>query len=171
MPARPTQRDRVLAALKAAGQVGLHTHDMRGEPLWVGNPSERVRELRDLGYTIEAVRERRGDANGTRYTLKSAGDGDAGSQPAGVTTPAACPGPSSADHASTTAGGEVSSPSLDQAVLDQGTPSACSVEAPPAVHDEPFSLFGADPAIGLDGAAGESRKPSAYDPFRDSEAA
>ena len=107
MPGRPTQRDRVLAALKAAGSVGLHTHDMRGEPLWIGNPSQRINELADAGHEIEHKRERRNDSPGTRYTLKTAGGEGVASRDAAPVL----------DHPST------------------GSPSPAQVEAPPAVQE------------------------------------
>lgn len=67
---RPTtDTERVLEALRAAGGRGLHSHDIRRRGL-SGNPSQRMSDLQDLGYVIEAQRENVGRRPGTRYFLK-----------------------------------------------------------------------------------------------------
>lgn len=63
-----TQRETVLQALKDAGDTGIHSFDF----LQVGIPraAARIRELREMGYTISSVRERlNGEAEGVRYRL------------------------------------------------------------------------------------------------------
>jgi len=65
-----SDRLRVLAQLQRAGASGVHSLDLRREG-FTGNPSQRMNELRDEGYVIEAKREARFDRNGTRYTLVS----------------------------------------------------------------------------------------------------
>lgn len=65
-----TDRDRVLAALRAAGPQGLHSHDVRRRGL-SGHPSERAKELEERGYTIRREREYRDGRNGTRFYLLS----------------------------------------------------------------------------------------------------
>jgi len=67
-----TQADRVVALLRAAGPVGVHSFELRREPHLIANPSERIRELEARGYTISAVSERlHGRAYGVRYRLES----------------------------------------------------------------------------------------------------
>jgi hypothetical protein len=72
------QRAYVLQRLRESGSAGIHTFQLRGE--YIGNPSERVRELVADGYGISATRERPapGRALGVRYVLTSdvgVGDG------------------------------------------------------------------------------------------------
>lgn len=66
-------RERVLLALREAGPRGLHSTVMRRTGL-TGNPSQRVAELREMGYRIEAKGQPWTDANGKQrngalYTL------------------------------------------------------------------------------------------------------
>lgn len=71
-----TQRDRVLELLRAAGDTGVHTFELRAK--YIGNPSQRIAELEAAGHTITRVRERlHGQAVGTRYRLVM-GDGSHG---------------------------------------------------------------------------------------------
>jgi hypothetical protein len=126
MPAKPTQRDRVLAFLRDAGGRGIHTHELR--QAMIGNPSQRIAELEGLGHEIEHKRERRNDSPGTRYFLKSAGG--RGTRHFHDADP----------------------------VRDQTTPSGEGAQ-PPAVHDEPVSLFGDESQGQVEGSG------SAYDPF------
>lgn len=64
-----TQRLIVLEALRAAGDRGIHTFELRRD--YIGNPSERIRELKADGHMIRAERERlRGQAWGVRYWLE-----------------------------------------------------------------------------------------------------
>jgi hypothetical protein len=100
MPVRPTQRDRLLRILRDAGAAGVHTHELRVAGF--GNPSQRVTELQAAGHEIVHKRERRGDANGTRYTLKSAGGQSSASHDADDVRdhphPSGQGSPPSADH-------------------------------------------------------------------------
>ena len=73
-----TDRDRVLQALREAGSTGLHSTAMRRRGL-TGNPSQRIAELRDRGYRIEATSKPWKDGEGKRrpgttYTLISEPD-------------------------------------------------------------------------------------------------
>lgn len=65
-----TQRQKVIAMLRHAGSLGVHTAELRG--MYIGNPSQRINELRDLGYVIDSDRERSpfGQSLGTRYFLR-----------------------------------------------------------------------------------------------------
>jgi hypothetical protein len=65
-------REAVLAALRQAGSNGVHSLDLRAGG-YSGNPSERIRDLLKLGYSIRIQRERRGKRNGARYTLVEVG--------------------------------------------------------------------------------------------------
>lgn len=63
-----SQRDEVLAMLKAAGPAGVHTFEMRSR--YIGNPSQRIADLEALGHRFTRVREKlHGRAVGTRYRL------------------------------------------------------------------------------------------------------
>lgn len=85
-----TQRDKVLALLRDAGGRGIHTFELR--QAFIGNPSQRIAELEAAGFEIEHTREKlHGQAQGTRYTLKSAGVGR------GEVGPLASPAPPPAD--------------------------------------------------------------------------
>lgn len=68
--ARPSDRSRVLAALRAAGPQGLHSHDIRRRGL-TGHPSERAAELERMGYEIRRKREYIDGRNGVRFYLLS----------------------------------------------------------------------------------------------------
>ena len=65
----PQQR-KLLNALQVAGKHGIHSSHVRTQ-LHIGDPSRRVGDLEDLGYKIHHQPERRGDANGVRYFLRS----------------------------------------------------------------------------------------------------
>lgn len=65
-----TQRQKILAVLRHAGSVGVHTAEIR--KMFVANPSQRINELRTAGYVIDSDRERSpfGQSRGTRYFLR-----------------------------------------------------------------------------------------------------
>jgi Helix-turn-helix domain len=83
---KPSQTDRVLTALRNAGELGVHTFSLRREPPYIGNPSERVADLERRGHVITATRERlNGEAWGCRYRLTfDAGDLEPAVAPAAV---------------------------------------------------------------------------------------
>ena len=63
-----SQRDQVLAMLKAAGPAGVHSFEL----LQAGLPraAARIVELRQAGFVIDSKRERlNGEARGCRYRL------------------------------------------------------------------------------------------------------
>jgi hypothetical protein len=72
-----TDCDRLLAALKAAGPRGLHSHDIRRQGL-SGNPSQRVTELQARGFAVSSTRENRGKRPGARYIYNGTAGVDAG---------------------------------------------------------------------------------------------
>lgn len=64
---RPTDKDRILMLLKREGSVD--TFRLRREG-FSGNPSQRIRELKDAGHEITSERFTRPDGrSGARYTL------------------------------------------------------------------------------------------------------
>lgn len=72
-----SQRARVLDLLRAAGDGGIHTFELRAQ--FIGNPSQRVAELEALGHKISHTRERlNGKAVGTRYRLVEEAGGSGG---------------------------------------------------------------------------------------------
>lgn len=86
------QRDRVAHMLRAAGEKGVHTFTLR--QAYIGNPSERIRELEDQGWVIRHTRERlHGTAHGTRYVKVSEPDVDDGRRVGQA--PSLSPGPGS----------------------------------------------------------------------------
>jgi hypothetical protein len=88
---KPTQAQRVLKALREAGDRGIHTFTLRSE-FFIANPSERIASLERLGHVIKPHRERlNGEAIGCRYVLTY----DAGDQePVAVAVPVDSPTPS-----------------------------------------------------------------------------
>jgi hypothetical protein len=63
---RTSQKDRVAHLLRANGSRGVHTHELRAD--FIANPSERIRDLKKLGWVIDCKPERlHGTAVGTRY--------------------------------------------------------------------------------------------------------
>ncbi|PTL55778.1 helix-turn-helix domain-containing protein [Paraconexibacter algicola] len=65
-----SQRDDVLRALRDAGPRGVHTFELRAA--YIGNPSQRIAELEEIGHTISRTPEAlNGKARGTRYRLVS----------------------------------------------------------------------------------------------------
>jgi hypothetical protein len=70
-PRRPTQRDRVLSALRVAGEHGVRStdflHPVGGHPP-ILRVASRISELRDLGYDIQTRRTENGTAE---YRLRS----------------------------------------------------------------------------------------------------
>ena len=77
-----SQRDQVLAMLKAAGPAGVHSFEL----LQAGLPraAARIVELRQAGFVIDSKRERlNGEARGCRYRLLD--------RPAAPVTPVAGP--------------------------------------------------------------------------------
>lgn len=76
-----SQADNVLEFLRVRGARGVHTHEIRG--LFVANPSERVRELRQRGHVIDtsAKEPLHGKALGVRYTLARDAERPAGTPP------------------------------------------------------------------------------------------
>jgi hypothetical protein len=64
----PTDAERLLLALRARGEVGIHSHEIRKLSI-SGNPSQRVADLEALGHRIEHTREFQGRRPGVRYTL------------------------------------------------------------------------------------------------------
>lgn len=62
----------VLGLLRERGSRGVHTFELRGQ-YFIGNPSERIRELEAEGFVIDASRERPAPdrAMGARYVLVS----------------------------------------------------------------------------------------------------
>lgn len=64
-----TQAEQVLQLLRYAGKMGVHTFELRRA--YIGNPSERIRELRNAGHTIDVGPKERlgGTAYGVRYFL------------------------------------------------------------------------------------------------------
>jgi len=143
--AKLTQKDRLLAALKTAGPVGLHSFDGKWGELRLSNVSQRVAELEADGHRIDHKREKRGDSTGTRYTLIE----HANAQPRPV--------PLLEPSTSTSAGGGIATASPSAQAADGGDPRA---DAPSPADFAP--LFDAE-----DGAP----RPSAYDAYRESEAA
>lgn len=68
MTRKTTQKEIVEHLLRARGDQGIHTFELR--QMYIGNPSERVRQLRELGWLIDSIDERfHGEAFGTRYRL------------------------------------------------------------------------------------------------------
>lgn len=68
----------MLRALREAGPAGIHTFELRRR-LFIGNPSQRYFELKEMGHEIAADPEKlHGTATGTRYTLvhDAGGSGD-----------------------------------------------------------------------------------------------
>lgn len=65
-PRAPTDREAVLTALRRYRVVC--SLDLR-ERHYSGNPSQRIRELRELGHVIEAQPMRRAGRNATLYRL------------------------------------------------------------------------------------------------------
>lgn len=63
------QKDKVLALLREAGPYGIHTFELRSK--YIGNPSERIRELEADGHEIDHGPKERlhGQAVGVRYRL------------------------------------------------------------------------------------------------------
>lgn len=64
----------MLRLLRETGRRGVHSFDLRAEQ-HVGNPSERVRELKAEGFKISAQKEKRDKRWGVRYRLLSEADG------------------------------------------------------------------------------------------------
>lgn len=64
-----SDRERLLEALRAAGDRGIHTFEIRKGGI-SGNPSERRRELLALGYGIRAEREKMNGRWGKRFFLE-----------------------------------------------------------------------------------------------------
>lgn len=66
-----SQRMIVLNMLRAAGQRGVHSFEMREQ--YIANPSQRILELEQLGFEIKHGRRERlnGTAYGRRYYLIS----------------------------------------------------------------------------------------------------
>jgi len=63
-----TDNERLLTAPRARGPVGIHSHEIRKLGI-SGNPSQRISELEEAGYSIEHKREHKGRRPGVRYTL------------------------------------------------------------------------------------------------------
>lgn len=64
---RPSDTDRILNLLKMEGTVD--TFRLRREG-FSGNPSQRIREIKDRGYSVNSERFTRPDGRrGARYTL------------------------------------------------------------------------------------------------------
>lgn len=70
MTAPRTQAEQVLAMLRKAGAHGVHTFELRRE--FIGNPSQRIAELRDRGHGIRVSERERlhGRSLGVRYFLE-----------------------------------------------------------------------------------------------------
>jgi hypothetical protein len=73
-------RIRLARALRSAGPGGVHTLSIR-EELRIGNPSERVEDLRRRGFEITSTVETRHGCHGARYVMTV----DAGDSAAWVT--------------------------------------------------------------------------------------
>jgi hypothetical protein len=64
---RPSDKDKILSLLKREGSVDSFRLRREG---YSGNPSQRIRELKDAGHQIHAERFVRDDGRaGARYTL------------------------------------------------------------------------------------------------------
>lgn len=71
MTRKTTQKEQVEHLLRTRGEKGVHTFELHRE-CYIMNPSERIRELRDHDWVIDATDERfKGEAFGTRYRLIS----------------------------------------------------------------------------------------------------
>ena len=111
-----TDRDRVLQALREAGSTGLHSTAMRRQGL-TGNPSQRIAELRDRGYRIEATSKPWKDGEGKRrpgttYTLISESDPGLGTGEAAPSDPPTAPVDDTADGEPASVEPEAEPPSL-----------------------------------------------------------
>lgn len=139
-----TDRDRVLAMLREAGDEGVHTETLARNG-GGRNVSERRRELVKLGYRIDSVSESwvgRGGSrrNGARYFLRSEPDAEGGSEADEVS-----PGPSVA----------VSSAASPSAAPGDGASRGLADEVPVAPSGD--ALFDANELAILE------RKPSYRD--------
>jgi hypothetical protein len=65
-----TDRDRLLALLRARGDRGVTTFEIRRRGI-SGNPSQRKADLEELGYLITVKPYSEGKRHGCRYTLVS----------------------------------------------------------------------------------------------------
>jgi len=63
-----TDVTKTLTLLKAAGKVGVHSFDL-GDTIGTWRVAARVRDLKNMGYKINGIRERKGNAWGVRYIL------------------------------------------------------------------------------------------------------
>jgi hypothetical protein len=79
MTREPTDCERLLKLLRE-WPAGVHSHAIRNLGV-SGNPSQRVRELRDRGFNIESKRENRGKRPGVRYTLRGTPGSAEGGRP------------------------------------------------------------------------------------------
>lgn len=70
------QARKVLRALEAAGDAGVHSRQLRAD--FIADPPTRVCELRRLGYNIDRQKE----GNGTRYRLLGLSEGVTGQRSA-----------------------------------------------------------------------------------------
>lgn len=123
-----SDRERVLIALREAGPAGLHSTVMRRTGL-TGNPSQRIAELREMGYRIEAKGQPWKDGNGKQrhgalYTLTA--DLGLGTGEAAPSDPPTAPVDDTAD-------GEPASAEPEADSLFQ-IPTA-SPTAPPSAYD------------------------------------
>jgi hypothetical protein len=72
---KPSDKEKILNLLKTEGSVD--TFRLRRDG-FSGNPSQRIREIKDMGYSISSERFTRPDGrSGARYTLMSARDSEA----------------------------------------------------------------------------------------------
>lgn len=64
----PTDAERMLIALRARGNTGLHSHEVRKLGI-SAHPSQRAAELEAKGYEIKRTKEFKGRRPGVRFTL------------------------------------------------------------------------------------------------------
>ena len=66
-PFKASKTERVLRILQQVGELGIHSFDL--VPYGGYRYSARIKNLRDQGFNIVAVSERKGGSTGVRYTL------------------------------------------------------------------------------------------------------